>query len=614
MTRRTDDLVLGPIRALFHLGVIGELSDGQLLERFATGRGESAELAFAALVERHGPMVLRICRNGLRDANDVEDAFQATFLVLVRRARALWVEDSLAPWLHRVARRIAGRARTNAARRRDRERRAAAGRPATAPADEGDEGLMALLQEEIDRLPERCRVPVVLCDLEGLSHQQAARRLSWPIGTVKSRLMSGRERLRARLVRRGVAPAVALMRTAPAISARAALEAVPPHLVKATVQAARRIAAGAGATIAGAVPASVALLMEGARGAMFMTRIKFIVLACGLAAGGAVLAGQQAARERAAAAVPAPKRAVAPIAEPADEPGDDDPDVRRAMDRLRLEMLESEVAKLRTEVDRALNDKVACEIEFRRGTRGQGYNAEGVAHTQEVLDQARRVYRQKVRELASLRRRLGTGSGPDRPGGEHPDPLQPLDERPAEPTEPAEPRQPAAVGSIDMDAVFKRYIKVAQAKERLDAMRNDARGRLAKLEEDAKSIQAQMQRLTPETMEYGTLEDRLAAVKQDMERHRERSNRDLERRHARDAAGLFEDIRDAVAAVARARGLDYVIKAEARPELPADADPNQVLAAVNRSVLYANPRNDITEAVIRELNRRAEAAGGKAGR
>ena len=107
MARRSGGRAPRQTRALFNLGVIGELTDGQLLERFATDGGEAAELAFAALVERHGPMVLRICRGVLRDPNDVEDAFQATFLVLVRRARSLWVEDSLGPWLHRVARRIA---------------------------------------------------------------------------------------------------------------------------------------------------------------------------------------------------------------------------------------------------------------------------------------------------------------------------------------------------------------------------------------------------------------------------------------------------------------------------------------------------------------------------
>src|SRR3954463_15878732 len=117
--------VLGHLRTLFNLGAIRELSDGQLLERFATDRGESAELAFAALVERHGPMVLRVCRSVLADPHDAQDAFQATFLVLARKARSLWVRDSIGPWLHRVAHRAATGARSAAARRRRLEQRVA---------------------------------------------------------------------------------------------------------------------------------------------------------------------------------------------------------------------------------------------------------------------------------------------------------------------------------------------------------------------------------------------------------------------------------------------------------------------------------------------------------
>ncbi len=111
MAIRTNGAVLRQLQTLFDLGSIGDLTDGQLLERFTTSGGESAELAFAALVERHGPMVLRVCRSSLQDPNDAQDAFQATFLVLVRKARSLWVQDSLGPWLHRVARRVAARAR-----------------------------------------------------------------------------------------------------------------------------------------------------------------------------------------------------------------------------------------------------------------------------------------------------------------------------------------------------------------------------------------------------------------------------------------------------------------------------------------------------------------------
>src|SRR5271166_2848084 len=114
---------LGPssskyLSTLFDVGVCSGLTDSQLLERFATHRGEAAELAFAALIDRHGPMVFRVCRSILRDDHEAMDAFQATFLILVRKRGSLWVRSSLGPWLHRVACRAAGRARADAARRR----------------------------------------------------------------------------------------------------------------------------------------------------------------------------------------------------------------------------------------------------------------------------------------------------------------------------------------------------------------------------------------------------------------------------------------------------------------------------------------------------------------
>src|SRR5262249_21871739 len=156
--------------------------DGQLLERFATRGGEAAELAFAALVERHGPMVLRACRAVLRDEHEAHDAFQATFLVLVRRAGSLWVRDSLGPWLHQVACRVAWCARSASARRRRHERQAAE-RSGPAASEASRDELGPVLHEEIDRLPEPYRAAIVLCCLEGLTLEQAARRLGWPIGT-----------------------------------------------------------------------------------------------------------------------------------------------------------------------------------------------------------------------------------------------------------------------------------------------------------------------------------------------------------------------------------------------------------------------------------------------
>ena len=178
----------------------------------------------------------------LLDPNDVEDAFQATFLILVKKARSLWVADSLGPWLHRVAHRVATRARSSAARRHEHERRAAAARAAWCEDRRDWEDLVALLHEEIDRLPERYRVPVVLCDLQGLTHEKAARHLGWPVGTVKSRLARARELLRGRLSRRGLGLAWRRFDrgegTRPGLPLRAVEVVLPGVLVESTVRAA----------------------------------------------------------------------------------------------------------------------------------------------------------------------------------------------------------------------------------------------------------------------------------------------------------------------------------------------------------------------------------------
>jgi HlyD family secretion protein len=248
------------LRTLFNLGTIRELTDGQLLERFATGGGEAAELAFAALVERHGAMVLRVCRSVLADTHDAQDAFQATFLVLVKKARGLWVRDSLGPWLHQVAYRTASCARLAAARRFRRERCAAESRK-EARVEVHDDDLAVVLHEEIERLPERFRAPLVLCDLEGTSHEQAARHLGWPIGTVKSRQARGRERLRDRLRRRGVAPQAATL--AAALRPEGVRAFVSSALVESTIKAAsqfvtlRTIAQGSAVSLAQGVLSSM---------------------------------------------------------------------------------------------------------------------------------------------------------------------------------------------------------------------------------------------------------------------------------------------------------------------------------------------------------------------
>ena len=196
-------------QTLFGVGTLAGLTDGQLLEQFARGRGEAAEAAFTALVERHGPMVLGVCRAVLGDRHDAEDTCQATFLVLAQRAGLIRRGDAVASWLYSAARRVALRARRQIARRRERERRPAQppmAEPVSTPAvDPWPE-----LYEELDRLPEPFRAVVVLCDLEGYSYEQAAGALHCPVGTVQSRLSRGRQRLRHRLERRGLSSATVL--------------------------------------------------------------------------------------------------------------------------------------------------------------------------------------------------------------------------------------------------------------------------------------------------------------------------------------------------------------------------------------------------------------------
>jgi RNA polymerase sigma factor (sigma-70 family) len=275
---RANRVVLGQLRTLFNLGAIGDLTDGQLLERFATHDPEAAELAFAALVERHGPMVLRVCRSALSDQHDADDAFQATFLVLVQKARSLWVKDSLGPWLHRVAHRIATRARYSNVRRRDHEQLVAVMKPVIVREHDGTDEIGDILHDEIDRLTDRHRIPIVICDLQGLSHEKAARHLGWPVGTVKSRLAKAREILRGRLSRRGLGPhAGLLVATRGVTPALGAVEnVVPTSLAESTVAGATVLAAGKGAE---AISAPVIILIAEGLKTMFVSKLRLASIA-----------------------------------------------------------------------------------------------------------------------------------------------------------------------------------------------------------------------------------------------------------------------------------------------------------------------------------------------
>jgi RNA polymerase sigma factor (sigma-70 family) len=259
-----------------------DLSDRQLLEQFIDRRDQGA---FAVLLQRHGPLVLSVCQRLLRNIHDSEDAFQATFLVLIRKAKSIAKHESVGSWLHGVAYRIAARARSEAILRRVRERKV---EPAPAP-DLLDEvirrDLRAMLDEEVLLLPSRCRVPFVLCYMEGKTNEEAAHLIGCPKGTVLSRLARARELLRTRLSRRGLTVSAALVTTM--LSQKETSAAVSASLVETTMKAAVIVAAGNAP--AGIVSAKVIALLEGALWAMWLSKLKtvgimFLVgcLTCGI--------------------------------------------------------------------------------------------------------------------------------------------------------------------------------------------------------------------------------------------------------------------------------------------------------------------------------------------
>ena len=278
MTIKSASLGIGQLLRVLRAHDTEGRTDGQLLERFLVHQDEAA---FVALVRRHGPMVLGVCHRILGNDADSEDAFQATFLVLVRKAPSLTSRSILGDWLHGVARHTALKAKAAATHRQAKEH--AMARP-HATAEEVRNDWLPLLDEEVARLPEKFRLPIVLCDLEGKTRREAAEQLGWPEGTVAGRLARARTMLAKGLTRRGLvfsgsALAIALAQTV-------ASACVPASLVGSTVKAAASVAAGKAVTTA-IVSAKVAALTEGVLKTMFLTKNA----ALGLAAAILVTAG-----------------------------------------------------------------------------------------------------------------------------------------------------------------------------------------------------------------------------------------------------------------------------------------------------------------------------------
>jgi RNA polymerase sigma factor (sigma-70 family) len=283
-----------------------DLDDAQLLRRFL-GHGDQA--AFTAIVQRYGALVWGVCARRLGETPEAEDAFQATFLVLVRKAPGLRQPQRLGPWLHGVAHRTALKAHGRTSRLRARERALAE------PADLGSPvapeqlwgELRPLLDEELNRLPEKYRRAVLLCYLEGLSHEEAARALGCPKGTIFSRLSRARDLLRRRLARRGLGVTGALLAT---VLTAKAVTAAPGPLVETTIGLSLRCASGAAKF---SVPAHITALVEGVLRSMYLSNVKLAVallLVVGLAGSGVGLlahrdpAGAATAQGAAAPAAP----------------------------------------------------------------------------------------------------------------------------------------------------------------------------------------------------------------------------------------------------------------------------------------------------------------------
>jgi RNA polymerase sigma factor (sigma-70 family) len=298
--------ILRHIRTLIDTQATRGLTDGQLLQRFVARREETA---FGALMQRHGRLVWQVCANILHQEQDIEDAFQATFMILARRAASICQGDSVGSWLYGVAYRVAMKAKKTSAKRRERERQAASPIP-TEASDLALRELQAILSDELRRLPEKYRAPFVLCCLEGRGRKEAAKELGWKEGTVSSRIAHARERLRQRLARRGVALGAALCATelAPNPAAKA--------LSAETVRQVLLFAAGKAG-----VHATAAALAHAVLQSMFAAKLKAgaaLVLGLSLLAAAAGLAAQHARSSKPSSITPADPSQ--PLAERPDPP------------------------------------------------------------------------------------------------------------------------------------------------------------------------------------------------------------------------------------------------------------------------------------------------------
>jgi RNA polymerase sigma factor (sigma-70 family) len=279
MANNQTSKVLQPLRAGILLRDGAGLTDGQLVQEYIHRRDQAA---LAALVRRHGSMVWGVCRRVLRNYHDAEDAFQATFLVFVRKVASIASPELLANWLYGVAHQTALKARATTAKRRAHERQVIHMPERAATTHKLRDDLEALLDQEVSRLPDKYRAAIVLCDLEGKTRKEAARHLGVPEGTLAARLVRGRRMLVLRLARQGLAISSASL--AAVLAQNMALASVPASVVGSTIKAAGVFAAGQAAAAGGASVQAIALT-NGVLKTMFHSKLKIataVLLGAGL--------------------------------------------------------------------------------------------------------------------------------------------------------------------------------------------------------------------------------------------------------------------------------------------------------------------------------------------
>jgi RNA polymerase sigma factor (sigma-70 family) len=395
------------------------LSDGQLLERFILGRDEAA---FTALLRRHGPMVFGVCRRVVGTFHDAEDAFQATFLVLARKAASVRRREAVGSWLYGVAYRTALAARARVGRHRRREKQVQDMPERQAETEPTWPGLQALLDQELNRLPDLYRLPVVLCALEGRSRREVARQLNIPEGTVSSRLATGRRLLAKRLARQGLALSGASV--AALLAESGASASVPAALLASTTKAALLVAAGQTAA-AGLVSAQVAALSEGVLRMMFVAKLKAVTLLfSGVAAVGLGTGGLW----QAAAVTPSPSDVDRPQAVAQADPakggsgGPKADDPRRASDREQ---------ELREQLEKARREAEALRVEVER------LRAQAEAERKQAKD-ALRAALEEARRYPGQATNSTTGPAPQ---------TAPVSSKPAPQTAPASSKPPPRDGA-----------------------------------------------------------------------------------------------------------------------------------------------------------------------